>query len=562
MTLALSLILAPSPSPRRARDGARLPLWLALLAVLALALPGALAGTARAGEVEQAIGARVAALATAGHGEAGGVALAAVPFIVDFYGARQDRPAWFRTVAGKELLAAIAASDRHGLRPLDFHGDRLPALLGAAETGDPGAIAAFELVATDAAALLLHHLYAGKVDAARLDPDWNFHRPVVTGQSAGTVSVIVDQQGFAPIVERVALHHPQYLALQAALQRYRAILAAGGWSPVPQGPTLRPGTIDPRVPDLRARLLVTGELAGGPAVAAGDLFDDPLEVAVRRFQARHGLDPDGLVGPGTLRALNRTVGERIDQLRLSLERARWVLRGVGDDFVLVNIAAARTYVYRGGDLVWRTRSIVGQQYRQTPVFRDEIRFMELNPTWTVPRKIFVEDKLPLIRADPAYLARGGYRVVGRDGQTLDPTTVDWWALDPPPVTLVQAPGPGNALGQVKFMFPNRFAVYLHDTNDRRLFGRAARDLSSGCVRIENPFVLADLLMQGSPSWSHARRDAILASGITTRIDLPKPMPILLTYATAWVEDGEVQFRDDIYDRDRRVLEALDGPFTG
>ncbi|MEZ5906176.1 MAG: L,D-transpeptidase family protein [Geminicoccaceae bacterium] len=551
--------LSPGPDGRRTDHEGAGPL-LACLVVLAALVAAILPGAGSAGEVEEAIGGRVAALAAAGHGEVGGVAIEAVPFVVDFYGARQDRRAWLDTVAGDELLAEIRGSERHGLRPVDFHGDRLPALLDAARTGDPSAIAAFELVATDAAALLLHHLYRGKVDATRLDPDWNFHRPVVTGDSAGTISVIVDQKGFAVIAERVALRHPQYLALQDALARYRLIAAAGGWPRVPPGETLRPGMADPRVPALRARLMVTGEL--GPVPVAGEVYDEAVVAAVQRFQLRHGLDADGAIGPQTLRALNRTVEERIDQLRLSLERARWVLRGIGKDFVLVNIAGARTYVYKGGNLVWRTRSIVGQQYRKTPIFRDEIRYMELNPTWTVPRKIFVEDKLPLIQADPGFLARGGYRVLDRDWQVLDPSAVDWWAPDPPPVTLVQAPGPGNALGQVKFMFPNRFSVYLHDTNDRSLFDRAARSLSSGCVRIEQPFVLADLLMDGDPTWSHARLEAILASGRTTRIDLPKPMPVLLTYYTAWVEDGEVLFREDIYDRDERVLEALDGPFRG
>ncbi len=547
-------------SGRRRHGHGLAGLLLARLVVLVALLAAALPGAGWAGEVEQAIRERVAALGAAGQSEVGSVVLEAVPFIRDFYGARADRPAWLDTVAGEELLAEIASSVRHGLRPEDFHGDRLPVLLETARTGDPGAIAEYELVATDAAALLLHHLYRGKVDATRLDPDWNFHRPVVTGQSAGTISVIVDQSGFAVIVERIALRHPQYLALQAALQDYRTIEAAGGWPLIPPGETLRPGMTDPRVPTLRARLMVTGELA--PEPVAGERYDEALVAAVRRFQLRHGLDADGAVGPRTLRALNRTVGERIDQLRLSLERARWVLRGIGDDFVLVNIAGARTYVYKGGDLVWRTRSIVGQRYRKTPIFRDEIRYMELNPTWTVPRSIFVEDKLPLIREDPGYLARGGYKVFDRDWQVLDPSVVDWWALDPPPVTLVQAPGPGNALGQVKFMFPNRFAVYLHDTNDRSLFDRASRSLSSGCVRVEQPFVLADLLMADDPTWNHARLEAILASGRATRVDLPKPMPVLLTYYTAWVEDGEVLFREDIYDRDEAVLEALDGPFRG
>jgi murein L,D-transpeptidase YcbB/YkuD len=183
--------------------------------------------------------------------------------------------------------------------------------------------------------------------------------------------------------------------------------------------------------------------------------------------------------------------------------------------------------------------------------------VELNPTWTVPRSIFVKDKLPRIREDLSYLARGNYRVTDRNGATLDPAAVDWWA-DNPPVTLVQAPGADNALGFIKFMFPNAHAVYLHDTNDRGLFDRAERNLSSGCVRIENPFALADLLLAGSPDWSAQRRDEILASGRTTRIDLPRPVPIVLTYYTAWADEtGTLQFREDIYARDQAVLAALD-----
>jgi murein L,D-transpeptidase YcbB/YkuD len=298
-----------------------------------------------------------------------------------------------------------------------------------------------------------------------------------------------------------------------------------------------------------------------PAAAADTLYDPLLAAAVERFQARHGLDADGVVGPRTLAALNRPVGERIDQLRASLERGRWLLRGLAGDFVLVNIAGARTYLFRDGVPVWRARSIIGREYLKTPVFRDALRYMELNPTWTVPRSIFLRDLLPRIRREPGYLAEGGFSVLDRQGQRLDPATVDW-SLDDPGVTLVQAPGPRNALGQIKFMFPNRFAVYLHDTPDRGLFERADRALSSGCVRIEHPFVLADLIMAGSPDWSPERRQAILASGRTTRVDLPAPLPVLLTYYTAWVEDGEVLFRDDIYGRDGPLLAALDAPLGG
>jgi murein L,D-transpeptidase YcbB/YkuD len=269
-----------------------------------------------------------------------------------------------------------------------------------------------------------------------------------------------------------------------------------------------------------------------------------------------------VIGPKSYQAMNRTVGERIDQMRVSLERARWTLRNLGDDYVFVNIGGAETFYVQNNVTVWRTRSVVGQAYRKTPLFQDEIEYVEVNPTWTVPRSIFLKDKLPRIRENMSYLSRGGYRVVDRNGAPRDPASVNWMAEDPG-VTLVQQPGADNALGLIKFMFPNAHSVYLHDTNDRGLFDRAERNLSSGCVRIEHPFELADLLLQGSPEWSHARRDEILASGRTTRIKLPRPVQIVLTHYTAWVDDaGTLQFREDVYGRDADVLAALDAGLAG
>ena len=420
--------------------------------------------------------------------------IVAVDFIEAFYAARDDRPAWYQTTAGEQLWDVIATSGQHGFDPNEFHADRLSALMEAADGGDPAAIAELEIVASDAAARLIHHLYRGKVDPEKLDPDWNIDRPGISADAAVKVSEIVDADGFQLLIDRLAPSHPQYLAIQAALQRYRAIEVLGGWPAMASGDPIKPEMRDDRVETLRARLIATGDL--DLSAASGDLYDAALVAAVKRFQTRHGLDADGVIGPASLRALNLPVEVRIDQLRASLERARWILRGLGSDFVLVNIAGARTYLFRDGEAIWSTRSIVGQQYHKTPVFRDAIRYIEVNPTWTVPVSIFQRDKLQRIREDLGYLAQGGYRVVDMQGNTLDPAAVDWQASNPG-VTLVQRPGPGNALGLIKFMFPNKYAVYLHDTDNHSLFDRAARALSSGCVRIEHPFELADLIMADS-----------------------------------------------------------------
>lgn len=332
---------------------------------------------------------------------------------------------------------------------------------------------------------------------------------------------------------------------------------------MPDQTVLKPGMSDPAIAILRQRLANEGVLNAGqilPEATDGEdpalMYDENLLTDVQDFQVRHGLEADGVIGGRTFASLNRTAKDRVDQLRVSLERGRWLMRDLEDEYVLVNIAGARTYLVKADGTVWTTRSVTGSQYRKTPVFRDEIKYMEFNPTWTVPNSIFRKDKLARIRQDPGYLTRNNYIVRTRDGSTVPAVSVNWSANNPA-VTLVQQPGPNNALGLVKFMFPNDHAVYLHDTNDKSLFGRNERNLSSGCVRLEQPFEFASLLMEGDPDWSYQKMQAILDGKKTTRVNLPAPIPVLLTYWTAWVEDDAVQFREDPYGRDGPILLALD-----
>lgn len=480
-----------------------------------------------------------------------------------FYEQRGYKPAWHGTKASEELLSELNNGIAQGFRPKDFHLPLLFELQEAAKSGSAEDIAAFDVVASDAAAKLIHHLIYGKVDPASLDSDWNYSKPVIEQDPAEVLNAFIDGSGVSALMQRIAIAAPQYQQLVDALAKYRSIAASGGWRVVPDTDTLKPGIVHPAVEDLRSRLSVeTGRPIDPPVRNFEDVtsplwvYDQQLEVEVRAFQARHGLEADGVVGARTFASLNRTAEERVDQIRLSLERARWVMRGGEREYVLVNIAGARTYFVKSDGSVWTTRSITGSEYRKTPVFRDEIEYMEFNPTWTVPNSIFLKDKLPRVRKDIGYLERNNYIVRSADGSVISPYEVNW-AADRPRVTLVQNPGPDNALGLVKFMFPNEHSVYLHDTNDRSLFARNERNLSSGCVRLEYPFEFASLLMEGAPDWSYARMQAILESGKTTRVNLPAPIPVLLMYWTAWVENGEVHFREDPYGRDAPILEALD-----
>jgi murein L,D-transpeptidase YcbB/YkuD len=316
------------------------------------------------------------------------------------------------------------------------------------------------------------------------------------------------------------------------------------------------------VPDLRARLVRTGDVA--TPSTEGLLYDAALEEGVRRFQARHGLEPDGVVGPATLRALNVPVGDRIDQIRVNLDRARWVLHQVGGRQVVVDIAGFEVYVLENGQVVWRSRAQVGRSYRQTPVFRDDIRYLVVNPDWTVPRGILGKDILPRIQKDPGYLAAQNMRVLTPGGEEVDPASVSWSRYTGAnfPYVLRQDPGPNNALGRIKIMFPNRHAVYLHDTPARSLYDRTERTFSSGCIRVEDAFELGAILLDDPDAWTRDRLEAAATGTQPRTLNLPSPWPVLLLYWTVSVgEDGTVSFRPDIYDRDPPVLKRLREPFA-
>jgi murein L,D-transpeptidase YcbB/YkuD len=489
--------------------------------------------------------------------------VAASHLISEFYVERQFRAAWSLEQNSAALLRGIAQSEAHGLDPEDFHLNNLRALMADAARREDNAPARADLdiLMTDALLRLTYMHQFGKVDPVALDDQWNFERPLLHRSPVSVLNEALDGEGVAALIDGVKLANPWQVNLATSLARYRAIASRGGWSSIASGSVLKAGMSDPRVPSLRARLAATGDWQGGDAHLA--VYDGKLERAVRRFQKRHGLDVDGMVGARSFQALNVPVEDRIGQILASLERGRWILRSLKQDFVIVNIAAFKTYLVRGGKVIWRARSIVGRDFRKTPVFRDEIRYMEFNPTWTVPPGILANDIVPRMQKDPSYLSRNDFSLIDRNGRRVNPAAVDWSkaAKRGLPYSVVQAPGPKNALGLVKFMFPNPHLVYLHDTPSRGLFGRSERVFSSGCVRVENPFDFAALLLDGQPAWSREKIDRVVASGKTTTVHLKAPLPVLLLYWTAWVDtDGLTNFRRDIYDRDSWVLDALDDAF--
>jgi murein L,D-transpeptidase YcbB/YkuD len=535
------------------------PLRVALLAAL-------LPGVASSGPVDAPAGSPAAAalrelLAEPAAPEPviAGVALSARALLRAFYAGRGFEPAWDPAGRRGELLALIDGAGAHGLDPADFFPDRLRAL-EAAGVQDPRDRAQLDLLLSEALVRYGYQRRFGKVDPRSLEPAWNYARGFVTGKAPeALLAEALVAPALGAFIEASLPQAPWYAPLQRALAQYRQIADSGGWPDVPPGVLLRPGERDARVPALRARLAVEGYLPGTTASTDGDLYDAALAEAVAAFQERHALAVDGVVGTATVGALNVPAGERVQQLRLSLERVRWLSGALPGTYVVVNVAGFRVVFVREGAVVWSSRVVVGRAARQTPIFRGLMTYVELNPGWTLPPTIVREDVLPLVRRDPAYLLRENITVLDRSGRRLDPLAVDWAAAGVHTYTLRQEPGPDNALGRIKLMFPNRHAVYLHDTPATRLFETPERGFSSGCIRVEDPLTLAEWVLD-SPQWRRADLEAAIATGVTRRVDLGQPVPVLMVYLTAVADaDGRARFYRDLYGRDPPLAAALAGP---
>ncbi len=514
-----------------------------------------------AAAVSEALRARIEDLWDTGRLDIEGSPVASVSVLPLLYEKGGFEPLWRSPDAVEQLLSAIEEIHRDGLTPDDYHFSALRAMAGA-DGGTPERRAGFDILMTDALLRLSAHLFFGKVDPASLDRNWNLDREVDGREAVDAVAAALGSGRIREWLDGLRPARAQYRRLVEALDRYRRIRAAGGWPRVPGGEVLKTGMRGPQVENLRRRLLADGDLDGG-AGADPALFDEALEAGLVRFQERHGLDADGVAGPRTLAALDVPVEARIDQIRVNLERARWILHQLSGRFVLVDIAGFRVHLFENDEVVWSSRAQVGRPYRRTPVFRDEIRYLVFNPTWTVPPGILRNDILPQLRRDPGMLQRRNMVVLDGKGRTVDPATVQWsrYPGRPFPYRIRQEPGPDNALGRIKFMFPNDHLVYLHDTPSKALFEPAERAFSSGCIRVQKPFELAELLLNDPVKWGARQIGDLVESKRTRTVNLPEPVPVLLLYWTVAVgEDGTVSFKPDLYERDGALLKALDAAF--
>jgi murein L,D-transpeptidase YcbB/YkuD len=455
------------------------------------------------------------------------------------------------------IVARLAKAREEGLVPADYYVEPLQDLIRSTDADD---VVAAEILLSAAVMRYGADVHAGRLVPREVDNTFDITpKPVDRAALATATSMLPDPDRF---LADLAPKHALYQQLKGALSGYET-LAEAGWPAIPPGESMRPGQESDRVPVLRARLAATGEFVGDPADRSR-LYDPQLVAAVERFQTKHGLKPDGILGRGTLAMLNRQGPERMNQIVASMERLRWLPDDLGPDYLMVNLAAFTMDIVADGQLVRTMDVVVGQPKNQTPLFNSALTYLEFNPTWTIPPSIASKEYLPRLRSNPGYLASRNYKLFsgwGGSSREMSGDYVDWNGIGAGTMRglrIRQEPGPGNALGKVKFMMANNWSVYLHDTPSKSYFKRSARALSHGCVRLQDPIWLADYLLNGSPDWSPARRERVMGSWTpTTRINLPAPMPLYLVYQTAWIDQsGEVAFRDDIYGIDAKVIAAL------
>jgi murein L,D-transpeptidase YcbB/YkuD len=390
------------------------------------------------------------------------------------------------------------------------------------------------------------HLVAGRVDPGEVDPHW-FSSTAHQVDLVNLLRQALESGRIQDTLQSLVPQHPEYAALKQALARYREIAAHGGWPALPEKLALRKGSRDPQVATLRGRLAAEGDLQ---AAAAGDqaLYDAAVAEGVRRFEKRHGLKEDGILDRETIAAMNVPADARIAQLELNMERWRWLPEKLGDRHILVNIPTFELTVFDGGNPTLRMRVVTGKADSPTPIFSDEMTEVVFNPYWNIPRSILRNETLPAILRDPGYLERNNLEVV-HAGKVVSPSSIDW-SDDDFHYQLRQRPGAKNSLGLVKFLFPNQFDVYLHDTPADSLFARNERDFSHGCVRVEKPEELAEYVLKDQSAWTRDKIVAAMHSGREQHVALKRPIPVYILYETARADrDGTVYFLDDVYGHD-------------
>ncbi|NTV05497.1 MAG: L,D-transpeptidase family protein [Chlorobiaceae bacterium] len=476
-----------------------------------------------------------------------------------FYAARGFQPVWTKRTMVADLMNAVEECVEDGLDPADYHIREIRELY-TKPPATPELTACYDMLMTDSFLTLADHLRYGKVDPETLDTHWNFHNERNRSILEYRLQHAIALGQIAVALKDIRLQHPTYDQLRKRLAQYRSIERKGGWPVIAEGSRLQEGAREKRVHVLRKRLKISGDIDALNADTS-TVYNRELVDAVKRFQKRNGMQADGVAGTATLRVMNIPVDRYIDKIRINLERHRWFLGNIEPTAIIVNIPGFTLRYVENGHNQWDTRVIVGKPERETPLFKADMQYIIINPRWVIPPTILAKDALPALRKSASYLNRKKLKIIDQNGRVVDPASVNWsqYSAGNFPYRLQQSAGDHGALGRIKFMLPNKYIVYLHDTPNKELFEESTRTFSSGCVRVENPVDLAALVLQDTLHWNRTKILEAIKTGKTRTVLLPKRVPVILVYLTAVAEGDELFFHDDVYNRDEKLLKALNKP---
>ena len=480
--------------------------------------------------------------------------------ILEHYTSTGFRPVWIAdgklTPRAEAVLAVLAAAGEEGMEPSNYLPPSLASFDAASlpKAGDMQALARLDLGITAMAVKYARDASGGQFDPNRLSRYYDIAPEPV---STDLVLKVLAYSPFSDAYLRgLQPQHPAYAAMKAELGKLRKESAGSEFVPVAEGKRVKPGQSDPRILALRDRL---EDLALLPPEAAADadseILDPTLSAALKQFQKQAKIKETGSLDSATVAALNDHGSERdLRRLTYNMERMRWLPKNLGEKFIFVNTAAFQVSVMDKGNEIWRSKVIVGKPMNQTSAFHDEMETVVFNPTWGVPPSIIANEYLPKLWDDPSYLDREGFVVTDSSGEVIPSTYIDWnYYTGRVPFDIQQPSGPGNALGEIKFLFPNKHDIYMHDTPTKNLFAKEMRAYSHGCVRVQNPRDFATVVL----GWSRAKVDKYVGYGETQSVPLPAKIPVHITYFTAWPdENGKILYFSDIYGRDKTMEKAI------
>jgi len=483
----------------------------------------------------------------------------------DFYVENGFKPLWIQHYdsLGKvfQMVSFIENAEFHGLDPNHYHLKAITSQLNAFQNDSTLIYNALflsnlDLLLTDAFFALASHIYLGKVDHENPEAQWGIQSKKPVPALYNNLKKMLSGTSVALAFKRFYPPHPGYEAMVNEAKRLKDFIAGDFTVTVNMSAlSIKPGDTTEYLSAIKDKLAFLG-LYKPDTLSMAQVYDEKTVEAIKKLQVQYGYNADGAIGRNTLKALNMPVKECISKLYVNMERLRWMPDSLETRYLLVNIADFTLNMFQNNDTLISMRTIVGNNYRETPVFNSRITYLVFSPSWTVPPTIQRDDVIPAVIKDPGYLARKNMIVYNSNGKQVDAGTIDW-KRNGMRYTIRQSPGPQNALGKVKFMFPNKHNVYLHDTPTRGLFARDERTFSSGCIRIEKPYELAKILLSDMPGWTDDKIRQAMDSKTDKTVVLKSPVGVYLYYLTAWGNStGEIHYRTDIYNRDEDILKAL------